>query len=150
MSDQEPKRPEMPEDVSAWLDERLEPGVALSALDEMANDLPPNVASWYAAHCAWRDEREAWAKRQPLDWKGNSFAWRMFGGPWLNGMTAIETTDEAGDRRVRHLHTAIGELTEAGTPEPELRRIAGAIYEWRAMDRAAQERIAAMLRREPA
>jgi len=140
----EPQRPELPEDVRAWIEERLGDGCAITALAE-AGDLPPNVAAWYAAHNAWRDEREAWARRQPFDWSNDRYAWRMFGGPWLGGQAYVERVSDDGERYVHHLAGTVDDLTRAGVPEAELRRIAAAIYEWRAMDRRAQENIAEML-----
>lgn len=138
IADREPEFPVAPEGVLSWLHERFGYETRIDALRDLRGDLPRDVEAFLVTWEDWLVHREEWRAKQPLDRELDRDAFRMFGGDWLGADLVVFGEEE----RLFALGGA-GDLIAAGATEEELRRFAGALYEYqRVSARLADEVLA--------
>lgn len=122
-----PQRPQASEEVHEWFDSRFEPYAAIQPGDLRAiwDDVPASVREYVEAWELWHIADLAWRAERPIDRPPLADAFRMFGGPWLPVYLVLE-----GSERELNVLATMRDLMDKGAPDEELRRFAGAMYEW--------------------
>lgn len=153
-----PERPEPSDAVMDWLEERFPNKLfLLDEIEALRGDMPDDVRAWLNAWQQWLTENVAWRKQQPLDFDRETPRWRMFGGRWLSwrsrgraqnltypvgmvdGAELFECYTVAFVERMR-------QMIAAGVPLDDLKRVAGAIYDWYAQQERIDRDLAEVLR----